>query len=103
MSTGANVTFEGLINQALAELPQLPAREYTFEHRSTRKRALDATLLSRAAQELELTVTPLTEEMEILSDGRRRLGFHQNMPWSLTALDRQVTNDKELMFTIKRH
>lgn len=96
MSTGANVTFEGLINQALAELPQLPAREYTFEHRSTRKRALDATLLSRAAQELELTVTPLTEEMEILSDGRRRLGFHQNMPWSLTALDRQVTNDKEL-------
>lgn len=96
MSTGSKATFERLINQALDELTHLPAREYTFEHQSNRKRSLDARLLSLAAQELGMKVTSLTEEMEVLSNGRRELGFYKNMPWSLSALDRQVTNDKEL-------
>jgi D-alanine-D-alanine ligase-like ATP-grasp enzyme len=94
--------FEQLIDLALDHLSQLRPQRSRFSHRGRYKRSLDATLLAAAARRQGLGVLTLSSEAQLIGDGERLVGFHQNMPWSLTRLDRLVTHDKEITKQILR-
>lgn len=93
--------FEALINAALAQLQHLKPEPAGFSHDGS-KRSLDATLLAAAARERGLEVQTLTNTMQVFSSDSLRLGFFQNMCWTLTALDRALTNNKQLTKVILR-
>lgn len=63
---------------------------------------LDAALLADAARARGLPVLRLPDTMQVIGDGGRRVGFFQTMPWSVTALDRIASNDKDLTKRILR-
>ncbi|NEE04087.1 ATP-binding protein [Phytoactinopolyspora halotolerans] len=86
---------ESLIDAALNQLKHLPPRSYELQHKVA-KRALDAAMIAEAAERRGLDVLRLNRQTEIISDGGFAVGFYQNMSSPLTALDRQLTNDKLL-------
>lgn len=96
MEPTVSAEFEKLINNALATLTDVVPVRSSFSHSGATKRSLDAALLSQAARRHGLDVLSLSEQLQVLSDGRKLTGFYQNMSWKLTALDRFITNDKEL-------
>lgn len=102
MEPTISAEFEKLINQALTQLHDVLPISSSFEHSGATKRSLDTTLLSRAARQHGLTVLPLSEQTQVITDGARTVGFHQNMAGTLTALDRFVTNNKELTKRVLR-
>jgi hypothetical protein len=46
--------------------------------------------------EFERLMRRVSEQTQILTGTDRVVGFYPNTPWTLSALDRLVTNDKEL-------
>lgn len=88
--------FETLINEALHQLRNVRPEPRQFTQRGGRKRSLDTALLSQAARRLRLDQLELSEETRIMSNQQHRVGFFQNMPWTLTALDRFASHDKAL-------
>ncbi|MQA62464.1 MAG: ATP-grasp domain-containing protein [Actinophytocola sp.] len=88
--------FEAHIDSALARLPKLEAPTYRFDPDGHQRKGLDAEMLARAARNRGLDVLPLGSTLQIISSETTTLGFYQNMCWTLSALDRVVTNDKAL-------
>lgn len=88
--------FEAHIDSALARLPRLKAPTYQFDPDGHQRKGLDAEMLARAARNLGLDVLRLGSTLQIISSETTTLGFYQNMCWTLSALDRIVTNDKAL-------
>ncbi|WP_129665792.1 acetate--CoA ligase family protein, partial [Phytoactinopolyspora endophytica] len=92
--TTSNVSpVEALIDAALSQLKHLAPHSYELAHK-VQKRALDAAMISEAAERRGLDVLRLSRQTEVISRESFAVGFHQNMSSTLTALDRQVTNDK---------
>jgi D-alanine-D-alanine ligase-like ATP-grasp enzyme len=96
MERAVAARFEALITEALSQLTAVVPESSTFHHAGTTKRSLDAALLRAAARRRKLGVIALAEETQIIESGRSLLGFHQNMPATLTMIDRLVTNNKNL-------
>jgi D-alanine-D-alanine ligase-like ATP-grasp enzyme len=94
--------FETLINSALAQLADVRSETSSFRHSGSTKRSLDAALLSRAGTDYGLEVVSLSQDAQMMTDGHRLVGFHQNMPSTLTLLDRLITNDKDLTKRVLR-
>ena len=89
--------FESTIKHALRKVEHLrPSRRRGQEAVGSRKRSLDAALLASAARQLGIRSLQLDDEMQVVSDRSKTVGFVQNMPWTLSALDRLITNDKAL-------
>jgi D-alanine-D-alanine ligase-like ATP-grasp enzyme len=102
MEQWISAEFERLINAALADLTDVRPEPSTFDHQGATKRSLDAALLAQAARRRGVAVSRLSEQTQIFTGTDRTLGFFQNMPWSLSAVDRYLTNDKELTKQVLR-
>ncbi len=98
-----SLQFEALINAALESLAPLTSYPARYDDSASRRRALDATLLSRAARDRGLDVVKLDDYTQTITDGSVKIGFYQNMSWSLTTLDRIITHDKELTKRVLRN
>jgi D-alanine-D-alanine ligase-like ATP-grasp enzyme len=96
-------SFDAVINNALSTLAHLSPKRHAFRHEGKRKRSLDTSLLNDAALRTGLSRWRLSDDVLLIGDGDKRIGFVQNMPWTLSALDRLVTNNKELTKLVLDH
>jgi len=87
---------EMLIRRALGQVSDLTAQTYAPFPSVKQKRELDAELLRAAAMSAGLEVVALSADTSLLRDGERQMVVHKNMPATLLALDRGVTNHKHL-------
>lgn len=87
---------ETLTRRALEQVSDLTVRTYAPLPPVGHKRELDAALLREAATNAGLDVVALSADTSLLRDGDRQLVVHKNMPASLLAIDRGVTNHKHL-------
>jgi len=86
---------EPLVRRALATVGDREPRTYSRAHDGG-KRALDAALLREAARQARLDVQALAEDTSLFRRAGRAWVVYRNMPSSLSALDRAVTNHKHL-------
>lgn len=93
--TAGTAGVEALLSRALDQLRHLEPRADDLRH-VVAKRALDAALIRDAAERRNLEVIRLSSQAQLIRRGPHTIGFFQNMSSALTALDRQVTNDKLL-------
>lgn len=85
-----------LVHRALAQVADLHQHTYTESMPVTEKRELDAVLLREAGERAGMTVTALSTVASYFQDQRGSVLMHRNMPASLLAIDRSVTNHKHL-------
>jgi len=92
---GAHFPAELLVRRALATVGDREPRTYSRAHDGG-KRALDTDFLREAAREVGIDVQPLAEDTSLFRRMGRAWVVYRNMPSSLSALDRAVTNHKHL-------
>ena len=92
---GGPFAAEPFIRRALAGVAHLRPCQYSTSH-DAGKRALDAVLLREAARRAGIEVQPLSEYTSLFRHNGTAWLTHKNMPSTLSALDRAVTNHKHL-------
>lgn len=88
-------TSEHLLRRALDLVEHLEPNHYDEQH-DVRKRGLDAVMLRKAARQEGLKRVRLASETSLFGHYPKTFVMHQNMPSSLPALERSLTNNKHL-------